>query len=76
MAPPSPSDYPHLTLGSLTVKDLSARKRFSNVGDLYPFFLPLLMCMEREEEFVLLCLPADKIDSDFDEAQPFRSVWS
>ncbi len=50
------------------------RQRFPNVSDLYPFLLPLLMYMEREEEFILLCLPADKIDSDFDEAQPFRSV--
>ena len=48
------------------------RKCFSNVSDLYPFLLPLLMRMEREEEFILLCLPADKIDSNLDETQPFR----
>jgi len=66
LAPLFPSDYAHLTLGSLTVKDLSVRKRFPDASDLYPFLMALLMRMEREEEFILLCLFTNKIESDAD----------
>jgi len=71
LAPLFPSDYAHLTLGSLTVKDLSVRKRFPNVSNLYPFLLPLLMCMVGEEKLTLLCLFTNKIERDSDTV-PFR----
>ncbi len=76
MAPPFPSDYAHCTLGSLTVKDFRVQKRLSNISNLNSFLLPLLMGVKGEKKFIPLHLLMEKIDSDFDEVQPFRSVWS
>jgi len=46
------------------------QKRLSNVSNLYSFFLPFLVCMERQEKLILFYLLTNKLDSDVDEAPP------
>lgn len=46
------------------------QKRLSNVCGFYPLFLPLLVCMERQEKFILLYVLTNKLDSDVDESPP------
>lgn len=59
----------------ITLKDLGTEKRLSNLSSLYFLFLPLLVGMKGKEEFALLDLLTDKLDSDLDEA-PFSATIS
>lgn len=56
----------------IPLEDLGMQKRLSNVSNFYSLILPFLVCMERQEEFILFYLLTNKLDSDVDEAPPLQ----